>query len=126
MNPVQAVRSSLRQYAQLSGRARRSQYWYFVLFTSVVGLAAALVDNAIDSDLSGGMGIVGLVVSLALLLPTLTVSWRRMHDIGRPGTWVLLNFVPGIGWIVFIVLACRDSQSQANRFGASPEELVQP
>ena len=126
MNPVQAVRSCFHRYAGFSGRARRSEYWYFALFTLAVSAVAGLADRAIGSELGtgSGMGIVGLVTSLALLLPGLAVFWRRMHDIDRSGAWVLLWFVPVLGWIPAIVLCCTDSQPGHNRFGSSPKVPV--
>ncbi|GAB7191535.1 DUF805 domain-containing protein [Kineococcus sp. NUM-3379] len=126
MNAAEAVRSSLHRYAGFSGRARRSEYWYFALFTLAVSAVAGLVDRAIGSDLEtgSGLGIVGLITSLALLVPGLAVFWRRMHDTGRSGAWVLLWFVPIFGWVAAVVLCCLDSEPAHNRFGPSPTPPV--
>jgi len=119
-----AVRSVLTRYAVFSGRARRSEYWFFVLFNVLVSIVAAVLDRAVGSDLGGGTGVVSLVVTLALLVPGLAVSWRRLHDTGRSGAWFLIVLVPLVGPIVLLVFQCLDSQPGANRFGPSPKGEV--
>ncbi|WNV76823.1 DUF805 domain-containing protein [Geodermatophilus sp. DSM 44513] len=113
-----AVRSVLTQYVGFSGRARRSEYWWFFLFSVLVSLAAAAVDAVLDTT------VFGLVVALALFLPSLAVSVRRLHDIGRTGWWVLLGLVPLVGTIVLIVFACLDSEPGPNRFGPAPKQPI--
>lgn len=112
-----AVRSVLTQYATFTGRARRSEYWFFVLFTLLVYLAASVVDAVL------GIPVFTLIVVLGLLVPTLAVSVRRLHDTGRSGWWVLLSFVP-FGGIVLIVFDCLDSEPGPNRFGPSPKQPI--
>jgi len=109
-----AVRSVLTQYATFSGRARRAEYWWFVLASFFAALAARLIDVAI------GVSLLQWVVTLGLLLPTLAVGVRRLHDTGRSGWWMLLALVP-FGGIVVLVFACLDSQPGTNRFGPSPK-----
>ena len=74
-----AVRSAFHQYAGFTGRARRSEYWYFALFTVLVYVAASVVDAVL------GIPVLTLLTVLALLVPTLAVSVRRLHDTGRSG-----------------------------------------
>ena len=112
-----AVRSVFNQYAGFTGRARRSEYWFFVLFTFLVYLAASVVDAVL------GIPLFTLVVGLGLLVPTLAVSVRRLHDTGRSGWWMLLSLVP-FGGIVLIVFDCLDSEPGPNRFGPSPKQPV--
>lgn len=112
-----AVRSALTQYVGFTGRARRSEYWFFVLFTVLATVVAAVIDAVI------GAPVLGLVVALGLLLPSLAVSVRRLHDTGRTGWWMLLGLVP-LGGIVLIVFACLDSEPGPNRFGPSPKQPV--
>ena len=109
-----AISSVLTQYTGFSGRARRSEYWYFFLFSVLVSIVAGVVDTALNSVL------LGVVVGLGLLLPSLAVSVRRLHDTGRSGWWLLIGLIP-FGGIVLLVFQCQDSEPGANRFGPSPK-----
>lgn len=119
----QAVESALKQkYATFTGRARRSEYWFFVLFQVIVCVVAAILDSVLGltiGDLS--YGVLYCLSALALLLPSLAVVIRRLHDIGRSGWWILIALVPFIGGLVLLVFACLDSQPQANKYGPSPK-----
>lgn len=108
MNFGQAISACLSKYATFTGRARRSEYWWFFLFQFLV-LAAA---STLNDKLSG-------LVSLVLFLPALAVAARRLHDIGRSGWWLLLYVIPVFGWIVLLVWAVQKSDSDANAFGPS-------
>jgi uncharacterized membrane protein YhaH (DUF805 family) len=126
-NPVtfaDAVRTCLSKYADFTGRARRSEYWYFVLFEILVSIAASIIDAILGTrGTMGGTGVVGLLAGLALLLPGLAVTIRRLHDIGRSGWWWLISLIPIVGWIIILVWTCTDSQPGANQYGASPKEI---
>lgn len=111
-----AIRSCLAQYARFNGRARRSEYWFFVLFAFLVYLAAAILDAAIGAQVFSVIAILGLV------LPSLAVTVRRLHDTDRSGWWVLLGVIP-FGGIVLLVFTCLDSQPHPNRFGPFPKQL---
>ena len=110
-----AVRSVLTQYVTFTGRARRSEYWWFALFNFGVSLLAGVIDAVI------GVALLQWVVTLGLLLPSLAVGVRRLHDTGRSGWWLLIGLVPLVGAIVLIVFFCTDSQREANRWGSSPK-----
>ncbi len=86
-----------------------------------MGLVAGGIDRAVGLDGSTGTGVVGGLVSLALLLPSLGVSVRRLHDTDRSGWWLLILLVPLIGVIVLLVFSVSDSTPGSNRFGASPK-----
>lgn len=117
---VEAVKSVLTQYVGFNGRARRSEYWWFTLFTVVLGLITQTIDTQIlHVDPTNGFGL-NDIVSLALFLPGLAVAVRRLHDIGRSGWWVLIAFTV-IGIFVLIYWYAKDSQPGANRFGESPK-----
>ncbi|MFI7081302.1 DUF805 domain-containing protein [Micromonospora sp. NPDC049903] len=122
MSFTDAIRSALSQYAGFGGRARRSEYWWFALFLFGVGIVAALIDSALglDFDATTG-GPVSLLVNLAFLLPSLAVSVRRLHDLGRSGWWLLIGLIPIVGWIVLVVFFVQDGQPGLNRFGPSPK-----
>ncbi|MGN9911173.1 DUF805 domain-containing protein [Phytohabitans sp. LJ34] len=125
MSFTAAVRSVLSQYVQFGGRARRSEYWWFVLFTILVGIVAGIIDIALGTDSSSSLwsaGLVGTIVNLALLLPSLAVGVRRLHDTNRSGWWLLIALIPLVGAIVLIVFMVQDSTPGPNRFGPSPKE----
>ena len=119
MSFPEAVRSVLTQYVGFSGRARRSEYWWYILFYLIVAIVASVIDSILGTD-SGGTGLVSGLVGLALLLPTLAVSVRRLHDISRSGWWVLLGLIPLIGTIILIIWYCQDSHGP-NAYGSSPK-----
>ncbi|WP_409432575.1 DUF805 domain-containing protein [Litorimonas sp. RW-G-Af-16] len=88
MNFSDAVKSVLTQYFKFSGRARRSEYWWFYLFTILVAIVAGIIDGAIMGWENADSGPVGNMTSLALFIPSLSVGWRRLHDTGRSGWWI--------------------------------------
>jgi uncharacterized membrane protein YhaH (DUF805 family) len=111
-----------QKYADFSGRARRSEYWYFLLFYMLVLIALSVVDVVLgwfSSD--AGVGVLSGIYTLALLIPSLSVSVRRLHDTDRSGWWLLIGLLPLIGGIVLLVFFVQDSQAGANRFGPNPK-----
>jgi uncharacterized membrane protein YhaH (DUF805 family) len=120
---VDAVRSALSKYATFSGRARRSEYWWFVLFNLIVSVVARLVDAAAFGTSTAYLTI---IVALALLLPGLAVAVRRLHDIGKSGWWILLALVPIVGAIVLIVWAAKEGEAADNAYGSSPKAQFAP
>nr|WP_233579558.1 DUF805 domain-containing protein [Verrucosispora sp. FIM060022] len=116
-----AIRSAFSQYATFRGRARRSEYWWFSLFLLLVGIVASVLDSALGVDFEGSGGPVSLLVNLAVLLPSLAVAVRRLHDIDRTGWWLLLALIPIVGWIVLLVFALQNGTPGPNRFGPSPK-----
>jgi uncharacterized membrane protein YhaH (DUF805 family) len=121
MSFADAVRTCLDKYVDFDGRARRSEFWWWALFTVLVGIVAGIIDAILGTSGSfQGRGPVGSVVSLALLLPSLAVGARRLHDTGRSGWWQLLWLVLLVGWIFLIVWFCQDSGPE-NAHGPSPK-----
>ena len=121
-----AVRTCLqRKYADFHGRARRSEYWFFILFTAIVGAVAGILDALFGtrSEMYSGTGPIQGVLQLALLIPTLAVGARRLHDTGRSGWWLLIGLIPLIGWIVLIVFFVQDSHPD-NQYGPNPKGLA--
>ncbi len=117
MQFTDAVRTAIvERYADFQGRASRSEFWWFALFYFLLSFAVGIVGAA--SDTLGGL--LNLVLSLGLLLPSLAVSIRRLHDTDRTGWWILLYLVPVIGAIVLIVFFVQRGTDGANRFGADP------
>jgi uncharacterized membrane protein YhaH (DUF805 family) len=116
MGFMDAVKAVLTNYVGFSGRARRSEFWWFFLFQVIVNILSTIVGNAI------GFALLPNLVGLALLLPGLAVGVRRLHDTGRSGWWWLIGLIPLVGIIVLIVFWVGDTQAGANKYGASPKE----
>lgn len=106
----------LKNYTGFQGRAIRSEYWMFVLFNFIASFILEIIDRLahITPFLTG-------IYSLAVLLPSLAVAVRRLHDIGKSGWWVLIGIIPFIGEIILIVFACFDSQPHDNKYGPNPK-----
>ena len=103
---------AIKRYAEFSGRSRRSEYWYFLLFVILISIAAAIVDGILASVIGFG-GLLSIVFGLGIIIPSLAVSVRRLHDTGRSGWWLLLNLVPFIGFIIVLVLLAQESKEEA-------------
>jgi uncharacterized membrane protein YhaH (DUF805 family) len=121
MGFADAVRTVLSKYATFDGRARRSEFWWFYLASFLASVVAAIIDAAIGSDVGAGTGVVGLLLSLALLIPGLAVGARRLHDTGRSGWWQLIALVPLVGIILLIVWWATDGHRSPNQHGPSPK-----
>ena len=115
----EAVQSGLSQYATFSGRARRSEYWYFTLFNALLGFVIGVIGAFLGETFTN---ILTVLVTLALLAPGLAVSVRRLHDIGKSGWALLFALIPVVGWILIIVWACKDSEPGENQYGSNPKE----
>jgi uncharacterized membrane protein YhaH (DUF805 family) len=114
--------SALKKYATFSGRAQRSEYWYFFLFCVLINILLAVVDSSTGTvNPKEQYGLLSGLFGLAMLLPGLAVGVRRLHDTDRNGWWLLLMLVPVIGTIVLLVFFSQDSQPTENRFGANPK-----
>jgi uncharacterized membrane protein YhaH (DUF805 family) len=119
MNFTQAIAAGFKNYVNFTGRASRSEYWYWVLFYFIVMIVAAVIDYALF-ETDTGTGPIGSLAGLAMLLPSLSVAVRRLHDIDRSGWWVLLWLIPIIGWIILIIWYCTKGTPGPNRFGPDP------
>jgi uncharacterized membrane protein YhaH (DUF805 family) len=123
----------LTRYADFTGRARRAEYWMFTLFSVIVSIVLAAADALVFgtgsfTSLGGGfsasytsIGVLSTVYALAVLLPTLGVTARRLHDTDRSGWWMLLGFVPIVGGIVLLVLLALDGTRGPNGHGSDPK-----
>ncbi|WP_229956802.1 DUF805 domain-containing protein [Parasphingorhabdus litoris] len=111
----------LKRYAEFSGRSRRKEYWMFFLFSFILGIIASSIDTLLLGFPLENNGPVNAIVSLALLIPSLAVGVRRLHDTGRSGWWMLLIFAIIIGWIVLLIFFVTDSDSGNNAYGPSPK-----
>jgi len=115
----------LKKYAVFSGRARRREYWYFVLFNVIIILVLFNIDRLISTGSEGtGIGTLGCIYYLAVIIPGIAVLIRRLHDTNRSGWWVLIGFVPIIGFIVLLVFTVQDSEKGENRYGPNPKGVI--
>ena len=114
----------LKNYAGFSGRARRKEYWMFVLFNMIFAIVAMILDNVLGIAIEGvGYGpLYGLYV-LAVLIPGLAVSVRRLHDVGKSGWMILISLIPLIGAIWLLVLMVTDSNTGENEYGQNPKDI---
>ena len=124
MDFTTAVRTCFSKYATFSGRARRSEFWWFALFNFLANIALSVVDGVIFGFGHGMMGGGGQplsgLYSLAVLLPSLAVAARRLHDTGRSGWWLLLIFIPLIGILVLIWWYATEGDEGPNEYGPDP------
>ena len=111
--------SVLKKYAVFSGRARRAEYWYFVLFNMIIGIVLGIIDGGIGSG-----SILSGIYPLAVLIPSIAVSVRRLHDTNHSGWWLLINLLPLIGTIILVVFLVRDSQPGKNQYGPNPKGMT--
>ncbi len=116
---------ALRKYAVFTGRARRKEYWFFVLFYLLIAIGLGFIDSVLGLG-SEEFGLLSGLFGLAMVVPAFAVAIRRMHDTGRSGWWVLVNFIPLVGWLIFIWFATRDGEPGPNAYGPDPKTDVQP
>ena len=113
-----------KKYACFSGRARRQEYWLFVLFNIIAGIIVGVISGVLVSVTNvAAFAFLGTIYNLAVLIPGFAVLFRRLHDTGRSGWWWLISFIPLIGIIVLIVFCCFDSQPGDNQYGPNPKGL---
>ncbi|MFJ5717755.1 DUF805 domain-containing protein [Neobacillus sp. NPDC093127] len=110
---------ALQNYVGFQGRARRQEYWMFTIVNTIITIIFIFFKEASDS-----IAIVGIIYVFATILPSLAVTVRRLHDTGRSGWWMLINWVPFVGGIVFLVFTCTDSQPGDNQYGPNPKALT--
>lgn len=114
---VEAVQRAFSNYANFSGRANRGEYWWFILANIIISIVLSVIDSAVFGAVAGGMGLLSIIWSLAVLIPSIALGVRRLHDIDRSGWWLLIAFIPLIGAIVLIVWAAKQGEARPNRFG---------
>jgi uncharacterized membrane protein YhaH (DUF805 family) len=113
----------LKKYVDFSGRAQRAEYWFFSLFYLLFFIALTIVDGIVGLfSAEIGMGLLGGLFILAMIIPSIAVSIRRLHDTSRSGWWILISLIPLIGAIVLIVFYCLDSTPGTNAYGPNPKE----
>tara|TARA_B100000780_G_scaffold182067_1_gene127764 strand:+ start:226 stop:579 length:354 start_codon:yes stop_codon:yes gene_type:complete len=112
---------AIRKYAVFSGRARRKEYWLFSVFYIGLIFVMMFTDVILGTYvIASGFGVLGSITVLGLLLPSISVLVRRLHDADKSGWWVLLGFVP-LGGLILLVFCCMDGTKGENRFGPDPK-----
>jgi len=106
----------LKNYVNFEGRARRKEYWMFVLINIIISIVLALVGRAMHSTLLSNL------YSLAVFLPSIAVGARRLHDTGRSGWWQLIGIIPVIGWIPLLIFFAMNGDPGPNEYGPDPKE----
>jgi uncharacterized membrane protein YhaH (DUF805 family) len=123
MSFAEAIREGLSKYATFDGRARRSEFWWFLLFFAAVASAASVLDVVLFGIDSHDPGVISGLTTIGMLIPSLAVNVRRLHDVDRSGWWLWLGVVPLLGTLLLTAWAVQDSHPANNRFGACPKPL---
>lgn len=123
----EAVNRAIKDnYCNFNGRASRSEFWWFELFVVILGFVISIASSFLT--IATGSNTVGMVllygVNLALLLPSIGLNVRRLHDIGKSGWYIFLSFIPFVGVIILIVWYCKDSQPMPNEYGPVPNVVA--
>lgn len=109
MSFTEAISSAFSKYADFSGRARRSEFWFFTLFCFIISVLLTFIG-------------LSWIFAIATIIPSLSITWRRMHDIGKSGAYSLISFIPVVGWILVLIWCCTDSQPGSNMYGPNPKQ----
>jgi uncharacterized membrane protein YhaH (DUF805 family) len=115
MNFVEAVKSGFNNYVNFSGRAQRSAFWWWAVFVIIVDIIVFIVDRVIL-----GGPVLAWIAFLALILPGLAISVRRLHDLDRSGWWLLIVLIPLVGLIVLLIWYCMRGTPAPNQYGPDP------
>ena len=114
--------NAFKQYADFKGRARRKEFWYFVLFNIIVSFILGFVDGILGlADKQSGIGLLGGLYLLAVLIPSLAIEVRRLHDTNRSGWFILIAFIPIIGGFILLYFLVQDSNPSENKYGPNPK-----
>ena len=114
----------LKQYADFNGRARRTEYWMFILFNAIFAIIATILDNVLGLNFSSEIryGFFYLIYVLATVIPGIAVAVRRLHDVDKSGWFYFIVFIPIIGAIWLLILFCTEGTPGRNQYGVNPKE----
>jgi uncharacterized membrane protein YhaH (DUF805 family) len=110
----------IKKYVEFSGRARRKEFWMFLLISVAIWLVLLIIDNLIGTGSRNG-GLLSGLYSLAVLLPGLGLVWRRLHDTNRSGWWILIGLIPIAGPIILLVFYATEGEAGDNQYGPDPK-----
>jgi uncharacterized membrane protein YhaH (DUF805 family) len=114
----EAISSGFSNYVNFSGRTQRSGYWFWTLFVCILSVVASILDMVVAAAI--GFSFVSVLLLLAIFIPGVAVSVRRMHDLDKSGWWLLIAFIPIIGAIMLLIWFCSAGTPGVNRFGPDP------
>lgn len=117
----------IKHYADFSGRARRREYWMFTLWVVIISMGLGIIGGILDAVLGSGGAITSVLsslFSLFLIVPSLAVTVRRLHDINKSGYYWFINLIPVVGSIILLVWVCTDSYPVANEWGENPKAAM--
>lgn len=106
-----------KNYANFKDRARRREYWMFFLFNFILGFIISLAAGMAE------ITFLPVIYYLAVLIPSLAVTVRRLHDIGKSGVWIFISLIPLVGGIWMLILMCKEGVSDINAYGRNPKAL---
>ncbi len=114
----------IKKYAQFHGRARRAEYWNFVLYSTLITLVLGIIESSagMTTDFSGG--VISMLFNLFVLIPSLAVAVRRLHDTNTSGWFLLIALIPIIGFIVLIFKCAAEGDKGPNQYGTDPKQVV--
>jgi uncharacterized membrane protein YhaH (DUF805 family) len=120
--------AALKKYAVFTGRSSRSEYWYFILFCLLISVMISFVEGFFQglfgvSSSETQFPILGPAFQLAMLIPSISISVRRLHDISKSGWWLLLDLIPIVGWIIIFCFSVMDSTQGDNIYGPNPKSI---
>ena len=116
----------LKQYAVFSGRVRRREYWMFVLFNGIVAMVALILDNILGITIGEmKLGYIYILFLLAVLIPSIAITVRRLHDVGKSGWMILIGLIPVVGTLWLLVLLAMEGSPGQNQFGQNPNFSIQ-
>lgn len=120
-SPFHYIKVCYSKYASFGGRANRKEFWSFYLYYSIVGSLLNLIDIYTGWNIIASYGPLSLTFLLINIFPLISVSVRRLHDIGYPSTLYLINLLPIVGWFLFIIMMLTDSDIGSNKYGGNPK-----
>ncbi len=112
----------LQKYAVFSGRARRKEYWMFVLFNILINIGISIIEVLLGMV---DFALISFLYGLFILIPSLAVTVRRLHDINQSGWWILFGLIPIIGGICLLVMMLQDSYDDTNKWGPNPKDSIE-
>ena len=113
----------LKNYFGFGGRARRNEYWMFILVNIIFTFVLSVLDRMFGWQRTGGEGVLTTIYAILVFIPWWAVQFRRLHDTDRSAWWLLVLLIPIVGWLVIIIFNCQNGTPGSNRFGADPKQL---
>lgn len=111
----------IKNYANFEGRARRQEYWMYILFVFLFSIVAGVIDGTLGLTGEMGTGVFSSLFALFLILPSLSAGARRLHDTGKSGLWLFLYLLPVLGSLILLIFMVLPGDEGPNRYGPDPK-----